>query len=302
MKEIRLSNGVMIPAIGFGPMILNYGKVLRISRFNLPLRVYNKFFKTSFDRRRYVESISGAIKQGFRLIDFSASYRNMWAIGVAVKKSGIKRGELFLTGRISNGAQFAGRTKVKEQVYQILKEYATDYLDLLMFHWPVTDCFLDTWAEICELYKNGVARSVGVANCEEEHLSQLLMSDTKPMVNQIEVHPLFSNQNVVELCQKSGIVVESYTPLARMDDRLFRLPKLKTIAKNCNKTTVQVVLRWHIQKGLVPCVRCLKTEHQIDALNIFDFSLSKEEMGYIDSLNINSRLRYDPKNCDFTIV
>lgn len=302
MKEVKLSNGVMIPAMGFGPMVLNYGKVIRTSRFNLPLRAYNKFVKAPYDRRKYVESISSAIKKGFRLIDFSASYGNMWAIGAAVKKSGIKRSELFLTGRISNKAQFGGRTKVKEQVYQILKEYETDYLDLLMFHWPVTGCFLDTWAEICELYKSGVTRSVGVANCEEGHLSQLLTSDTKPMVNQIEVHPLFSNRNVVEQCQQSNIVVESYTPLARMDDRLFRLPRLKAIAITHNKTVVQVVLRWHIQKGLVPCVRCLKDEHQIEALNIFDFSLDNEEMAYIDSININSRLRYDPKNCDFTIV
>ena len=124
----------------------------------------------------------------------------------------------------------------------------------------------------------------------------------QPMVNQIEIHPLFANKNVIKLCHQNNIIVESYTPLARMDDRLYRLPLLKNIAVAHRKTLVQVVLRWHIQKLLVPCVRCLKDEHQKEALDIFDFALSEEEVAQIDSINIDSRLRYDPKNCDFTIV
>ena len=184
----------------------------------------------------------------------------------------------------------------------ILDAYQTNYLDLLMFHFPVTDCYINTWNVLLELYGKGVCRSIGVANCHEHHLSTLESSGFAPMYNQIEVHPLFTNLPLLDFCAERGIIVESYTPLARMDDRLFRLPRLQAIACQHNKTAAQIVLRWHVQMGLVPCVRALGKKHQQEALDIFDFLLSKEEMAIISGFNINSRLRFDPDNCDFTIL
>ena len=123
-----------------------------------------------------------------------------------------------------------------------------------------------------------------------------------PAVNQIEVHPLFTQKELISYCKSLGIQVESYTALARMDDRLIRLPLLKKIGRKYNKTVVQVVLRWHIQSGLIPVIRSLNAKRQKENIDIYDFQLTPEEMLSIDSININARVRYDPDNCDFTIL
>ena len=106
----------------------------------------------------------------------------------------------------------------------------------------------------------------------------------------------------ISFCKEHGITVEAYTPVARFDDRLMRLPLLKKIGEKYGKSVVQVVLRWHIQNGVIPVVRTLSAAHQKENLNIFDFTLTDEEMKAIDGININSRLRYDPDNCDFSIL
>lgn len=303
VRAVSLRNGMLMPAIGLGPMIMNYGKSRKPnpSRWNVPCRLWRKVQRRS-EYDKFVKSISEGIKMGFRLIDYATAYGNLGAIGDAVKDSGLGRKELFLTGRISNKAQFNGKDAIIREVEAILAAYRTDYLDLLMFHFPVPGCYANTWEVISELYSKGICRSAGVANCHEHHLSKLESSGFVPMYNQIEVHPLFTNAAVIEYCVAHGIVIESYTPLARMDDRLYRLPRLKAIAHEHNKTSAQVVLRWHLQQGLVPCVRALNKKHQLEALGIFDFNLSDEEMASISAFNINSRLRFDPDNCDYTIL
>ena len=123
-----------------------------------------------------------------------------------------------------------------------------------------------------------------------------------PAVNQFEVHPLFTQKDLIAFCKEKGIQVEGYTAIARFDDRLMRLPLLAEIAGKYNKTAVQVVLRWHIQNGVIPIVRSLNKSRQIENISVFDFSLTPSEMTAIDGININSRLRYDPDNCDFSIL
>lgn len=127
-------------------------------------------------------------------------------------------------------------------------------------------------------------------------------SDVCPVVNQVEVHPLFTQKPLLSYCKSQGIQVEAYTAIARFDDRLVRLPMLHKIADKYNKTVVQIVLRWHIQNGVIPVVRSLNKNRQFENISIFDFSLTDEEMKEIDSVNINSRLRFDPDNCDFSIL
>ena len=122
------------------------------------------------------------------------------------------------------------------------------------------------------------------------------------MLNQFEIHPLFTQKELIKYNKDLGITVQSYTPIARMDQRLFRLPALRKIAEEHDKSLVQVVLRWHVQQGLVPVVRANKPYHQVESASVFDFELTSDEMNTIDRLNINSRLRYDPDNCDFTIL
>lgn len=305
IKFFKLNNDIEIPSIGNGPMIVGYDAKRyfknnnRIGRF--VTKVYNKLYGRRKLERDYISSVAHSFQVGFTLLDYSSAYGDGHLIGQAIQKSGIDRKDLFLTTRISNAAQREG--KIRECLMNQLKGFGTDYVDLLMFHWPVTECYLDTWKEMVKLYNEGYCRALGVANCHQHHLEEIFkVSDVVPQVNQFEVHPLFTQKPLIAYCKERNIQVEAYTAIARMDDRLVRLPLLNNIAKKYNKSIVQVVLRWHIQNGVIPLVRSLNPKRQLENISIFDFELSTEEMAAIDGININSRLRYDPDNCDFSIL
>ena len=154
-----------------------------------------------------------------------------------------------------------------------------------------------------QLLDMGLTKHLGVANCHEHHLEAIFeICQYPPEVGQFEIHPLFTQKPLIEYYKQHNIQVCAYTAVARMDDRLVRLPLLKSIGDKYNKTITQVVLRWHIQNGVIPIVRAMSSEHQKENLDIFDFKLTEDEMTQIDSININSRLRYDPDNCDFSIL
>ena len=279
-------------------MIVGYGKKHSSNFF---YRVYRKLYGDQKERKEYVHAVAHSFRIGFTLLDYSSSYGDGKLIGEAIKKSGIKREDLFITTRISNGAQ--RQHKVRECLMSQLKGMGIKQVDMLMFHWPVTDVYLDTWMEMVQLYKEGYCRCLGVANCHKHHLEALMkVADVVPAINQVEVHPLFTQKELINYCWSKGIQVEAYTAIARFDDRLMRLPLLKNIAKKYSKTIVQIVLRWHIQTGTIPLVRSLNKGRQKENINIFDFQLTDDEMKAIDSININSRLRYDPDNCDFSIL
>ncbi len=299
-----LSNNVEIPVIGNGPGTLNYS-IQYVSNKSgllyLSQRAYNKFWGRKRKEEKYIDAIVHSFQVGFTLLDYSAAYGNEQLIGKAIKESGIDRKNLFLTTRVSNKQQLTGN--IREQFFNTLNNYRTDYVDLYMFHWPVTGVYLETWRQMEQLYKEGYCKAIGVANCHQHHLEEIFkVAAVAPQVNQFEVHPLFTQKPLIEYCKSKNIVVEAYTPIARFDDRLVRLPALKSIATKYNKTIVQVVLRWHIQNGIIPVVRSLNKKRQSENISIFDFELTSEEMQIIDGFNINSRLRYDPDNCDFSIL
>lgn len=302
MQQCTLNDGLLVPAIGFGPGMFVYTPPNFFSpkSVTLPVRAWSRFVARPRAERHFVRQIASALTNGFRLIDYSSAYGSGVHIGDAIRMSGVKRDDLFITARVSNGAQREGR--VREEFFATLRNYGIASVDLLMFHWPVTDYYMDTWREILKLRDEGFAKSVGVANCHIHHIEKLLVGGVVPAVNQIEVHPLFTQKPLIGYCKDKGILVEAYTPIARFDDRLMRLPKLKAIAQKHGKTPVQVVLRWHIQNGIVPVVRSLNTGRQKENIDIFDFELTDDEMNTIDSFNINSRLRYDPDNCDFSML
>jgi diketogulonate reductase-like aldo/keto reductase len=154
-----------------------------------------------------------------------------------------------------------------------------------------------------KLKEEGLVKHLGVANCHQHHLEEIFkICKYRPEIGQFEIHPLFTQKPLIAYYKQQGIVVEAYSPIARYDDRLMRLPLLKHMALKYNKTIVQIVLRWHVQNGVIPLVRSMSKEHQIENFNIFDFELSQEDMAAIDAININSRMRYDPDNCDFSIL
>ena len=299
-----LRSGTAIPKIGFGPGIMGYSAKMQKKRSKLQYflwRLYNKFYYRGYQKRQFINSISQAFRNGFTLLDYSNAYGNQEVIPEAIKQSLIPRENLFLTSRISNRAQF--NNTVREEFLDTLKKWDVAYVDLLQFHWPVTDHYIETWKEMIKLKEEGYVRVLGVANCHKHHIEALEKeTGVIPEVNQIEVHPLFTQKPLLEYCKSKGIIVEAYTPVGRYDDRLVKLPLLKRLEEKYHKNFVQIILRWHVQNGVIPVVRALKPKHQRDNINIFDFELSKEDMDLIDGINIDSRLRYDPDNCDFTIL
>jgi len=325
MPVIELNNGVKIPSIGFGPGICGYKPnsykfmlkaIPQITHKKTLMQravdsVINKLkweidaFALKGEKRKYIEAIVNGFEAGFRLLDFSAAYGNERLIGQAIKKCGVPRENLFLTTRVSNTQQLKG--SIREEFMRTLEHYQTNNVDLYMFHWPVSEkeryYYLDTYKQMEQLYKEGYCKAIGVANCHRHHLEEILkIADIVPQINQFEVHPLFTQKPLIEYCKLKNIIVEAYTPIARFDDRLIRLPALNTIAAKYNKTAVQIVLRWHIQCGVIPVVRSLNKERQAENISVFDFELTGEEIKTIDGFNINSRLRYDPDNCDFSIL
>ena len=292
-----------IPLIGFGPGIAGYSFKMQKKHLGFWRYYYCiiKRIKMRFVRKNYIDAVTNALNLGYRLIDYSSAYGDGTLLQKAIQKSGVKRKDLFITTRVSNHAQREGR--VREEFLKFLKNMNLENVDLLQFHWPVTGLYLDTWREMEKLYEEGYVKHLGVANCHQHHLEEIFkICKYRPEVGQFEIHPLFTQKPLIEYYKKQGIVVEAYTPLARYDDRLVRLPLLKRLEKKYNKTFVQIILRWHIQNGCIPLVRSLTPRHQQENFNLFDFELDTEDMNAIDGININSRLRYDPDNCDFSIL
>lgn len=304
VSEITLQSGHKIPSIGFGPGIMGYSAKMQRKRNRISFfvwRVYNKLWLRPLQKQTFVDAIANAFKYGFRLLDYSNAYGNQELIAQAIKKSGIPSEELFITSRISNHAQFSGT--VREEFVSTLSKWGVKQVDLLQFHWPVTGRYIETWKEMIRLKEEGYVKVLGVANCHQHHIESLeKATGILPEINQIEVHPLFTQKSLLDYCKSKEIVVEAYTPVARYDDRLVRLPLLKQLENKYNKSFVQIILRWHIQNGVIPVVRALNPNHQKSNIDIFDFELTAEDMSLIDGININSRLRYDPDNCDFTIL
>lgn len=265
------------------------------------VRRYNKYIAKQKAEKEYVDTVASAIMNGFHLIDYSCAYGDGNLLGIAIRESGVKRENMIITTRVSNNAQFNHR--VREEFLDFLNNAGLEYVDILQFHWPVTACYLDTWREMEKLYEEGYVKHLGVANCHQHHLDEIFkICKYKPEIGQFEIHPLFTQKPLIAFYKEHGIQVCAYTPIARFDDRLMRLPKLKQIGEKYGKSVTQIVLRWHIQNGVIPIVRALNPAHQKENLEIFDFELTMDEMTYIDSVNINSRLRYDPDNCDFSIL
>lgn len=297
----QLNNGCNIPAIGIGPGIMGLVYKPIAHDTSLISKIERKItgrIKNEITRKKYIDSVSHALKIGYRLIDYSFAYGSGKEIMKAISNSKLKRDDVFITSRVSNQQQF-GKT-VRSSFFSGLKEMGLEYIDLYMFHWPVTGHFIETYKEMEKLYKDGYIRVLGVANCHQHHLKCLLDNcEIVPAINQIEVHPLFTQKPLIEYCQSNGIAIEAYTPLARNDDRLSKNPILKTLSKKYNKTIQQIILRWDIQLGIIPIPRAMNPNRQLQNINIFDFELTQEELNAIDSININSRLRFDPDNVDF---
>ena len=294
---LELNNGVKIPSIGIGPGGIGYTPHPRHYAHNIFGRIQGRI-DYEVTHYNYIRGVTNALSLGYRLIDYSFAYGSGEEIMTAIKKSELKREDIFLTSRASNQQQYDGT--VREEFFRGMERMGLEYIDLFMFHWPVTDHFVNTYKEMEKLYKEGYIRVLGVANCHQHHLQAIMDNcEIMPAIDQFEIHPLFTQKPLVDFCHQHGIVVQAYTPLARNDDRLRSNLILRGIAQKYGKTIQQVILRWDVQLKQIPIPRSLNPERQKQNIDIFDFCLTDEEIKAIDSININSRLRYDPDNLDF---
>ena len=196
-----------IPPIGFGPGIAGYSSKMKKQHHgvaNLFYRVINKVLYY-WVRKNYINAVANALNLGFRLIDYSSAYGDGSLLQQAIQKSGVPREKLFITTRVSNYAQREGR--VREEFLKFLQNMKLDYVDLLQFHWPVTGLYLDTWREMEKLYEEGYAKHLGVANCHQHHLEEILkICKYRPEVGQFEIHPLFTQKTLIQYYKDNGIV------------------------------------------------------------------------------------------------
>ncbi|MGG0247656.1 aldo/keto reductase [Peribacillus frigoritolerans] len=265
-ETITLHNGVKMPQLGFG--------VFKVKNGN-----------------ETVESVKKAVEVGYRAIDTAAIYENEEGVGQAIRECGVPREELFITSKVWNTEQ--GYDKTLKAFEDSLKRLGLEYLDLYLIHWPGKDKYLETWRALEKLYKDGKVKSIGVSNFHIHHLENLLAnSEVKPVVNQIELHPLLTQVEIRDYCAKHEIKVESWSPLGR--GNLLEEPTINHIAKKHGKSPAQVLIRWHLQHDLVVIPKSITPSRIKENAQVFDFSLSLNEMNQIDALNKNERFGSNP--------
>lgn len=300
MENRKLENGNEIPSIGYGSIIVSLNTK---SKMTMAKGVIKKVLTLNGKQLNKYKCLYQIIKKATDnedkskkiLIDTSRAYGGSeYVIGKAIKNH---RDKYFITTKLSNQDQY--KRSVKEALEESLQQLNVKKVDLYLMHWPVTGKYLDSWKQMEECYKEGLCDAIGVCNCNIHHLEEIKKIATiMPMVNQFECHPLMTQNELRKYCQQNNIQVMAYTATARMDERLKKTC-LKLFANKYHKSIPQVILRWHIQIGNIPLFNTSKVQNYKENMDIFDFFLTKEEVDEITKININSRLRYDPDNCDF---
>jgi 2,5-diketo-D-gluconate reductase A len=238
-------------------------------------------------------AVSAALEIGCRLIDTAAVYGNEAAVGRAIAASGIPRAELFVTTKLAT--EDHGFAKAQEACSASLERLGLDYVDLYLVHWPAPagGKYVDSFGGLIQSRGEGHARSIGVSNFTEEHLSMAIdLTFVTPAVNQIELHPLLNQTEMRKANAEHNVVTQSYSPLAL--GKLIDNPTVTSAAGEYGKTPAQVLLRWNVQLGNSVIFRSTKAERIASNLDIFDFELAAEHMDAINGLNDGTRLRPDP--------
>lgn len=236
------------------------------------------------------QSVLHALHAGYRLIDTAAAYGNEESVGRAIKKSSVKREEIFVTTKFLPAD--TGYEKAKCSFEASLKNLGLDYIDLYLIHLPQGDIH-SSWTAMEELYKEGKVRAIGVSNFTMNQIQSLLTQHSViPVVNQVETHPFSQKAEMQKALKSQGIQLESWAPFAQGKNNLFTNERLKTLSGKYNKSIAQVVLRWFIQREVVAIPKSATKERIIENFNVFDFELSSEDMATIQSLDKGSGLIY----------
>ncbi|UQZ35499.1 2,5-diketo-D-gluconic acid reductase [Paenibacillus sp. PK3_47] len=259
MEYVTLNNGVEMPIIGFG--------VYQIT-----------------DMAECERIVGEAITAGYRSFDTSAAYFNEEAVGRAIAKSDVPREEFFITTKL--WIQDASYEAAKGAYQASLDRLGLDFLDLYLIHQPFGD-YYGAWRAMEELYEDKKVRAIGVSNFDDARLADLIIHNkVAPVLNQVETHPFFQQKTAIETMKKYGVQIESWGPFAQGGNNIFLNPALLEIAEAHGKSVGQVVLRWHIQRGVVVIPKSTNPNRMKQNLDVFDFELTKEDMGKIAELDL----------------
>ncbi len=266
MDYITLNNGIKMPQLGFGV-------------FQIP------------DGKDTEQAVSDALEVGYRSIDTAAAYFNEEAVGRAIAQSDIPRDKVFITTKLwVSDVSYEG---AKRGFETSLKKLGVDYIDLYLIHQPINDIF-GAWRAMEELYEQGVIREIGVANFYPDMLANLIaFSNVEPAVNQFEANVYFQQWKAQKYMESKGVAMEGWAPFAEGKNDLFHNEALETIAKAHGKTVAQVVLRWLLQRGIICIPKSVKKERMEQNFDVFDFTLTDEDMQLIKTLDTGKSQFFD---------
>lgn len=259
MNYVTLENGVKMPQLGYG--------------------VY-QVTKEECER-----CVLDALKVGYRLFDTAQSYFNEEEVGNAIVKSGVSREEIFLTSKV--WIDHYGYEECRKSVLESLRKLKTDYIDLMLLHQPFSD-YYGAYRALEDLYDEGKIKAIGISNFYTDRMVDLAsFTRIKPMINQIEIHPYHQQVFSKEWHDKYGVQLEAWAPFGEGRKNMFELSELKEIGDKYGKTVAQVILRWHLQRGIVVIPKSTHLERMKENFNVFDFELAQEDMDVISKLDKN---------------
>jgi methylglyoxal/glyoxal reductase len=264
-----LNNGVKIPIFGLG------------------------VFQSAGETK---DAVKWALEAGYRHIDTAKIYRNEADVAQGIKESGVDRKDIFITTKLWNNDMRYG--KQREAIEKSLQLLETDYIDLYLIHWPVKDVYNESWKIMEEYYKQGKIRAIGVSNFHQHHLEDLLsIAEVVPAVNQVECHPHLTQQPLFDYCKARGIAFEAWSPLG--GGQLLSDPAIGALADKYGKTAAQLIIRWHIQRDTIVIPKSVHKDRIISNSQVFDFSISEEDMAAITAMNQDRRVGSDPETFTF---
>lgn len=259
MQYIKLNNGIKMPILGFGT-------------FQIPPLLTE-------------QCVLEALQSGYRLIDTAAAYFNEEGVGKAIRKSNIQRQEIFIATKI--WVQDSGYENTLKAFDKSLRLLGVDYIDLYLLHQPYGD-YYGSWRAMEQLYRKGLVKSIGVCNFSAERFVDLCMNcSIKPMINQVECHPLFQQKELIYVLKNYHCQIEAWGPLNEGQRNIFNHDILKQIAKKHHKTVAQVILRWHIQNQVIAIPKTIHKERMEENMNIWDFELDEEDIQMIVTMDLD---------------
>ncbi len=272
IETVKLNNGIEMPLEGFG--------VFQVS-----------------DPAVCEQAVLDAIESGYRLIDTAAAYMNEEAVGRAIAKCGVPREELFITTKL--WVQDASYEGAKQAIETSMQKLGLSYIDLYLIHQPMGD-YIGAWRAMEEAYKAGKLRAIGVCNCYPHVLADICETvAVKPAVNQVELHPFFQQENALALMREYGVHPEAWGPFAEGSHGIFTHPVLTAIGQKYGKSAAQVALRWNVQRGVTVIPKSVHKERMEQNINIWDFTLSGEDMAEIAKLDIGRSEIVDHSDPEF---